>query len=94
MRRRLIDAVSIAQPLTPAVSRGNDSYNTNSPSASVSGDRPASEIIRTRVRCRVYYPRLLLEGGVYFVQELRIVRLLFEADHYSRAASVRRNTYW
>ena len=41
------------------------------------GDRPAPEIIRTRVRCHVYYPRLLFEGSDYFVQELRIVPLLY-----------------
>ena len=45
---------------------------------------PSSEITRTRLHCRVYYPRLLFEGGVYFVQELRIVRLLFEGSIYSK----------
>ena len=37
--------------------------------------------------CCVYKPRLLFEGGVYFVQELRIVRLQFEGGDYSRAVS-------
>ena len=36
--------------------------------------------------------QLLFEGGVYFVQELRFVRLLFEGGHYSKAASIQRNT--
>ena len=35
--------------------------------------------------------RLLFEGGIYFVQELRIVQLLFEGGRYSRMASIRRN---
>ena len=52
---------------------------------------PSSEIIRTRV-CHVYYPWLLFKGGVYFVQELRIVWLLFEGCHYSSVASIQRNT--
>ena len=37
-----------------------------------------------------HFVRLLFEGGVYFAQELQIVWLLFEGDHYSMAASVRR----
>ena len=45
--------------------------------------RPSSEIIRTRVCC-VYYPWLLFEGGVYFVQELWIVWPLFECGVYSK----------
>ena len=45
------------------------------------------EIIYTRV----YWLRLLFEGGVYYVQELWIVRLLLEDGDYSRAASIRRN---
>ena len=43
---------------------------------------PSSEIIRTRVRCCIYYPWLLFEGGIYFVQELQIVWLLFEGGVY------------
>ena len=30
-----------------------------------------------------------IRGGVYLVRELRIVRLLFEGNHYSRAATIR-----
>ena len=36
--------------------------------------------------------RLLFEGGIYFVQELRIVWLLFKGSNYLRVASIWRNT--
>ena len=39
-----------------------------------------------------YIVAFLFEGGVYFVQELRIMQLLFEGGDCSRAASIRRNT--
>ena len=67
-----------------ALNRVNNSYNTNGPSASVVTVRNG-----TRVRCCVYYPQLLFEGGVYFVQELRIVRLIFECGYYLRAVTIR-----
>ena len=48
--------------------------------------------ICTCVRVPHLVAGLLFKGGVYFVQELWIVWLLFEGGHYSRVASIRRNT--
>ena len=63
-------------------------YNTNSPSASM------VTIIRNHLHmcaCAMctscgYY----LRAAIYFIQELRIVQLLFEGGDYSRAATIQR----
>ena len=69
-----------AQPLSFAVSRGNYSYNTNCPSASM--------VTIVRNHSHTYacaaFPSLLFKGGVYFVQELQIMWLLFEGGIYSK----------
>ena len=61
-------------------SYGNDSYNTNSPRASVvTVTRNHSHMC---AHAAFTSPQLLFEGGVYFVQELRIVWLLFKDGVY------------
>ena len=70
-------------PLSPAVSRRNDSYNTNSPSTSVVTIVKNHSHTCTRVTNR---------GWRLFRSELRIVQLLFEGGDYLRPASIRRNT--
>ena len=68
-----------AQCLSPAVSRGNDSYKTNS-------------CVVIIVRNHLHIPGLLAAGTIrgpcLFCSELRIVRLLFEGGDYSKVASI------
>ena len=42
--------------------------------------------------CAAFTMRLLFGSSIYFVQELLIVKLLFEAGYCSREVYVRRNT--
>ena len=88
----MLDTASSTRSLrvSPAVSRGNDSYNTNPPSASVA---TVIKIIRTRG----HVPRLLaattIRGRRLFRSRTSdCVATIFEGGHYSRAASVQRNT--
>ena len=69
------------QPLSPAISRRNESFNMNCPSASLL----TRKYLHTCACAAQVWPRLLFEGGV-FHSELLIVQ------HYSRAAYIRRNT--
>ena len=43
-----------------------------------------TEIIRTTYVRAAFAAAILFEGGVYFIQELRIVRLLFEGGVCSK----------
>ena len=69
------------QPLSPAITHGNDSYNINNPSASM-------VTIVTKSFTRVHVLRLLaaatIRESVNFVQEVQIVRLLFKSGVYSK----------
>ena len=78
-----------AQPLSPAVIRGNDSYNTNRPSASV------VTIIRNHsytCASAVFTSCGYYSKAAFIHSELWIVRLPFEGSDYLRAASIQRNT--
>ena len=73
-----------AQPLSPAVSRGNGSYNTNSPSASV------VTIIRNHSHtcaCVAFTSR-----GYYSRTAFISFKSFGLCSYYLRAASIRRNT--
>ena len=68
------------QPLRPAVSRGNESYNTNSSIAS---------LLTVVCVCRVLVLAMAtIRGQCLFRSELPIVWLLCEGSDYSRAASI------
>ena len=70
---QLLDAVS-SMPLSPAVSRGNDSYNTNTRSASVLTvvrDHSHMCVCATFTSCRGYCSRVV-------IQELQNVQLLIK----------------
>ena len=65
-----------AQPLSPAVSRGNDSYNT----VPALAWWPSSEIIHTSAHVLCLLAATTVRGWCsYFIQELQIVQLLFKA---------------
>ena len=72
------------QPLSLAASRGNESYNTNSPSTS-----PA---IAVRNYSRACLAAATVQGWCIFRSELPIVWLLFKKGDYSREAPIQRNT--
>ena len=82
IQRWLLDAVSsLAQPLSPAVSRGNELYNTNCPSDSL------VTIVRNYLcmcACALLVAVATIRGQHLFHSELPIVRLLFEGGVYSK----------
>ena len=82
IQRQLLDAVSsLAQPLSPAVSRGNELYNTNCTSDSL------VTIVRNYLcmcACALLVAVATIQGRRLFHSELPIVRLLFEGGVYSK----------
>ena len=85
----VLDTVSSTRSLSVlhAVSRGNNSYNTNSPSASVvtiTRNHSHTCACAAFISCG-YYSRARF---FFFIQELWIVWLLFKGCHYSRDATI------
>ena len=72
--------------ISPAVSRGNELYNTNSPALA---RWPSSETIHIHVHVLHIVTAATIQGRCLICSEPLIVRLLFKGGVYSRAVSIR-----